>query len=250
MQRRPPNSLNCLASDAIALVVVVALLASLTGCAGKQYGHLLANNDKDLVGSHAAGAATWNLLVDETVAKLLSDCPPHIQPVAFNGQIDVHISNPVVGQPLAGGSANVCFVGIENKSAEDLGDFKDQLYEQIDSQINQNGNFRVISRRMVQAALKETRLRPDALFLPDNRQMFASVLGRAGTPVDYLLFATITSGTTDRNKTSQRDYTLTMEMVNLHTGDFLKESAKIRKGYSKTRAGKWLNYGVFDQADG
>lgn len=237
-------------SHAISVVAMVAFLASLTGCAGKQYGHLLASNDKDLVGSHAAGAATWNPLVDETVAKLLSNCPPHIQPVAFNGQIDVRIDNAVLDQPLAGGSANVCFVGIENKSAEDLGDFKDQLYEQIDAQINQNGNFRVISRRMVQVALKETRLRPDALFLPNNREIFASTLGRAGTPVDYLLFATITSGTTDRNKTSQRDYTLTMEMVNLHTGDFLKESAKIRKGYSKTRAGKWWNYGVFDQADG
>ncbi len=39
-------------------------------------------------------------------------------------------------------------------------------------------------------------------------------------------------------------------MVNVHTGDFLKESAEIRKGYSKSRAGKWWNYGVFDQADG
>lgn len=234
----------------IATVAFVALLASLSGCAGKQYGHLLANDDKDLVGSHAAGAATWNPLVDESVAKLLSGCPPHIQPVAFNGQIDVRIDNHVVDSPLAGGPANVCFVGIENKSAEEIGDFKDQLYERIDTQINQNGNFRVISRRMVQAALRETRLRPDALFLPDNRHVFASVLGRGGTPVDYLLFATITSGTTDRNKSSQRDYTLTMEMVNLHTGDFLKESANIRKGYSKTRAGKWWNYGVFDQADG
>ena len=39
-------------------------------------------------------------------------------------------------------------------------------------------------------------------------------------------------------------------MVNLHTGDFLKESAKIRKGYSKTRIGKWWNYGRPDQTDG
>ena len=43
---------------------------------------------------------------------------------------------------------------------------------------------------------------------------------------------------------------LTLEMVNVHTGEFLKESAKIRKGYSKSRVGKWWNYGVFDQADG
>lgn len=220
------------------------------GCAGRQYGHLLASDDKDLVGSHAAGAATWNPLVDESVAKLLSRCPPDVQPVAFESQGELSLDPTVVNSALAGGPATVCFVGIENKSAEEIGDFKDQLFERIDSQINSNSEFRGISRRMVQTALRETRLRPDSLFLPDNRQLFASVLGRQGTPVDFLLFATITSGTTDRNKTSQRDYVLTLEMVNLHSGDFMKESASIRKGYSKSRAGKWWNYGLFDQADG
>ncbi|KAA5545379.1 penicillin-binding protein activator LpoB [Roseiconus nitratireducens] len=231
--------------------LVVLTLCLTAGCAGRQYGHLLADNDKDLVGSHAAGAATWNPLVDESVAKLLSRCPPAIQPVGFQMNHEVvSIDPPSDGAHLAGGPATVCFVGIENKSAEEIGDFKDQLFERIDSQINEHGEFRGISHRMVQTALRETRLRPDSLFLPENRQVFASVLGRQGTPVDYLLFATITSGTTDRNKSSQRDYVLTLEMVNLHTGDFLKESAKIRKGYSKSRAGKWWNYGPFDQADG
>jgi hypothetical protein len=158
--------------------------------------------------------------------------------------------DPVVGSALASGPATVCFVGIENKSAEELLDFKDQLVERIDTQINASDSFRSISRRMIDAALVETRLRPDALFLPQNRELFAATLGRQGTPVDYLLYATITSGTTDRNKSSQRDYLLTLEIVNLHTGDFIKESAKIRKGYSKTRFGKWWNYGRMDQADG
>ncbi|MCO8122161.1 penicillin-binding protein activator LpoB [Stieleria sp. TO1_6] len=236
-------------------LLVAAILTSLVGCAGRQYSHLLAGDDKDMVGSHAAGAATWNPLVEESVAKLLSRCPPNIQPVAFESQGEMPLNEAFVGSAgvestLAGGPANVCFVGIENKSAEEIGDFKDQLFEQIDTQINTNAQFRCISRRLVQAALRETRMRPDELFLPDNRQSFAAVLGKAGTPVDYLLFATITSGTTDRNKSSQRDYVLTMEMVNVHSGDFLKESAKIRKGYSKSRAGKWWNYGPFDQADG
>ena len=219
------------------------------GCAGHQYGHLLTNQDKDMVGSHAAGAATWNPLVDEAVAKLLSRCPPPVQPVGFESTGEIPL-DPAVGAALTPGPANVCFIGIENKSAEEMLDFKDQLYERIDSQINSVGEFRGISRRMVEAALRETRQRPDSLFLPANRQNFAAALGRQGTPVDYLLYATITSGTTDRNKSSQRDYVLTMEMINVHTGDYMKESAKIRKGYSKSRAGKWWNYGFFDQADG
>lgn len=231
-------------------ITMVALGSlALLGCAHHQYGHILASDDKDLVGSHAAGAATWNPLVDEAVAKLLSRCPPPVRPVTFESTAD-GFDPATVGSALSTGPSSVCFIGIENKSAEELGDFKDQLYERIDSQINSQEAFRGLSRRMVDAALLETRLRPDALFLPHHRELFAAALGRRGTPVDYLLFATVTTGTTDRNKSSQRDYELTLEMVNLHSGDFMKESAKIRKGYSKTRAGKWWNFGWFDQADG
>lgn len=231
------------------MIACVAFSTSLLGCA-HQYGHILAKDDKDLVGSHAAGAATWNPLVDEAVAKLLGRCPPAIQAVAFEG-VDYTIEpGSPIGSALATGPATVCFVGVENKSAEELGDFKDQIYQRIDMRVNSTEAFRGISRRMVDAALIETRLRPDSLFLPNNRALFAAALGRQGTPVDYLLYATITSGTTDRNKSSQRDYLLTLELVNLNTGEALKESAEIRKGYSKTRAGKWWNYGWFDQADG
>ena len=66
---------------------------------------------------------------------------------------------------------------------------------------------------------------------------------RQGTPVDYLLYATITSGTTDLQQTSQRNYLCT-ELVNLENGDALKESAEIRKGYSKNAAangGIWID---------
>tara|TARA_R110002049_G_scaffold285698_2_gene466818 strand:+ start:27929 stop:28765 length:837 start_codon:yes stop_codon:yes gene_type:complete len=235
-----------------------AVMSASAGCASHQYGHLLASDDQDMVGSHAAGAATWNPLVDEAVAKLLGRCPPPVQSVAFEshpGSLGASLAHTdggphAIGSSLVTGPATVCFIGIENKSAEELLDFKDQLYERIDSQINSAETFRGVSRRMVDAALIETRLRPDSLYLPQNRQQFAAVLGRQGSPVDYLLYAVVTSGTTDRNKSSQRDYVLTMEMVNLHTGESMKESAKIRKGYSKTRAGKWWNFGFFDQADG
>ena len=230
------------------LAALGAMTLSQLGC-NRQYGHLLTHDNKDLVGSHAAGAGTWNPLVDQAVAQLLSRCPPAVQPASFELAGNVPM-DPVVGQTLASGPANVCFIGIENKSAEELFDFKDQLYERIDSQINSAETFRSVSRRMIDVALRETGLRPDSLFLPQNRDAFAGVLGKHGTPVDYLLYATITSGTTDRNKSSQRDYLLTLEMVNLHSGDYMKESAKIRKGYSKTRVGKWWNYGLFDQADG
>jgi hypothetical protein len=146
------------------------------------------------------------------------------------------------GLPLP---SRVCFIGVENKSAEELGDFKDQIYELIDTQINRADSFEAISRRMVDAALHETRLRPDALLVPDNMRMFTAVLQRDGQPVDYLLYATLTSGTTDRNSSSQRDYLLTLELIDTRSGAYTKEQAEIRKGYHRSPLGKLATYNPF-----
>lgn len=235
-------------------LMLAAATSAASGCAGRQYGHLLTSQDVDMVGSHQAGAAVWNPLVDEAVAKLLGRCetglvrPAGFTPPLAAGELPPG-AIPTDGQMHAG-PASICFIGLENKSAEEMIDFKEQLYERIDSQVNSATNVRMVSRRMVDAALRETRMRPDSLFMPGNRELFAAALGRQGSPIDFLLYGKITSGTTERNDSSQRDYLLTLEMVNIHTGDVIKESATIRKGYHKSRAGKWWNYGPFQQADG
>ncbi len=207
----------------------IVSIAGLVGCRGYQYGHVIKPEAGNMVGSHEAGAEVFDPLVEEAVAKLLArqqiatdDCP-----LGPNGL------------PM---KKSVCFVGIENKSAEDIGDFKDKLYNQIDSQILESNSFQSISKRMVDAALHETRMRPDALMLPDNYRLFTAVLQRGGAPVDYLLYATLTSGTTKRNSSTQRDYELTLELTNVHTGQNDKLSSEVRKGYHKTAAGKFWNY--------
>jgi len=43
----------------------------------------------------------------------------------------------------------------------------------------------------------------------------------------------LTSGTTQGVDLKQRDYLLTMELINVETGDLDKESARIRKEYQK-----------------
>ena len=207
----------------------IVTFVGLVGCRGYQYGHVIKPEAANMVGSHAAGAEVFDPLVEEAVAKLLArqqiatdDCP-----LGPNGL------------PM---KKSVCFVGIENKSAEEIGDFKDKLYNQIDSQILESNSFQAISKRMVDAALHETRMRPDALMLPDNMRLFTSILQRDGAPVDYLLYATLTSGTTKRNSSTQRDYELTLELTNVHTGQYDKLSSEVRKGYHKTAAGKFWNY--------
>jgi hypothetical protein len=210
----------------------IGLAALMVGCRGFQYGHLVRPEKQDLVGSHAAGSAVYKPLVEEAVAKLLGAC--EVTPTAMTFGPD--------GLPQPG---RVCFVGVENCSAEELGDFKEHIYELIDGKISQTPAFEPLSRRVVEVGLRQTRLRPDELVVPDNMQLFTDVLRRDGQPLDYLLFAKLTSGTTQRNKSSQRDYLLTLEMINTHTGSSTKQQAEIRKGYHKSPVGRFSAYNIF-----
>ncbi len=213
----------------ITRVSAIIAIPFASGCRGYQYGHVIKKDAANMVGSHKAGAEVFDPLVDEAVAKLLGR------------QSEVGPDCPVGpdGNPL---KKSIFFVGIENKSVEEIGDFKDQLYEQIDAKILESQAFAPLSRRVVDAALYETRLRPDSLFVPSNLQLFTAVLQREGSPIDYLLYARLTSGTTERNTSKQRDYLLTLELTNLHTGVYDKQSAEVRKGYHKSAIGSLWNY--------
>lgn len=221
--------------DRRSFVLSVAGLAAtsiLSGCKGRQVAHVLDDHDQDMVGSHTAGAETWKPLIDESVGKLLGRQMHQIQTVSHQG-------DPGAVSCVK----HVCFLGVENKSIEEVGDFKEQIYEQIDAMVNSSETFRMISRRFVEAGLREAHVAPSDLFVPANQRMFAAVMEQMQQPFDYLLFAKITSGTTSSNKNDyQRDYLLTLEMVNLYDGSYDKESATIRKGYHKSALGKLKHY--------
>ena len=206
--------------------LILAGLSLQCGCRNHQYAHVLRGNQEDLVGSHEAGAETFNSLVDDSVAKLLARQHPA-------GAVD---------EMGASAGKRICFVGVENVSSEDIGDFKDQLHEQVDTAITSSGQFQTISTRFVENGLKRMRLMPDDLMVPANRRQFANLMEQDGQPFDYLLFARLTSGTTTNNKSYQRDYLLTLELVDLQSGQYDKESAKVRKGYHESRLGKWTKY--------
>ena len=213
------------------LVACPGLLA--VGCRGRQVAHVLRGDQSDMVGSHEAGAETWKPLVAEATCKLLASQQEEIQQVAHQG-----------GLPPADVRKRICFVGVENKSQEELGDYREQLYEQIDTIINESKTFGVVNRKYVEAGLRTSGIRPDDLFVPNNRRKFVTAMEQIEQPFDYLLFAKVTSGTTDNNGDYQRDYLLTLELVNVATGDFAKESAELRKGYHKSKLSKLRNYGV------
>jgi hypothetical protein len=174
-----------------------------------------------MVGNTAAGAETFKPLIDDALGKILTRQSAGLQPAS------------VPAPPP--GKKSICFVGVENKSSEDLGDFRNQIVEIIDTKINTSQAFVQVSRRYVEAGLSSQRLRPDELFVPENQRKFLAVMESQGTPFDYLLFATVTSGTTSSAGGTQKDYLLTLELIDIRTGLSDKEtSAPIRKAYRRT----------------
>src|SRR5437763_11930515 len=214
-----------------------AVAAATLGCRGTQYARVIKPGDKEMIGSHQAGQETFRPLVDEAVTKLVArhPAPPFMQ--ASLGP-----------EPLPPPKMRVCFVCVENKTAEEIGDFKEQIYECIDSRLLECGTCAPISRRYVEAGLRELRLRPDQLFVPDNMRMFAGLMAQQGQPFDYLLFAKLTSGTTRENRDYQRDYELTLELVDIRSGEQDTQTAALSKGYHHSRlsrasaSGSWFGW--------
>ncbi len=77
-----------------------ALLLAMAGCRGYQHAHVLEQDDRDLVGSHAAGAETWKPLIEESVCKLLARSANTVHQASHTA-VDG-------GQP----TRTVCFVGV------------------------------------------------------------------------------------------------------------------------------------------
>ena len=206
-----------------------ALLGSgmLAGCRGTQFAAVRTPDKPDMVGSHKAGAETFKPLVEQAVGELLARHSTQVVPASAT--------------TLPAPCKRICFVAVENKSAEEIGDFKDQIYQIIDLHIVQSQVFQPVNKRFVDAGLAQTRLRPDQLFIPENMRSFVMSLEQQGQPFDHLLYATITSGTTRENQNYQRDYLLTLEMIDVRTGQYDKQAATLSKGYYQTRVGKWMS---------
>ncbi len=194
------------------------------GCRSKQTAEVLKPGDPGMVGSNSAGGETYKPLVEAAVANLLARHSGSVQQASLNQQ----------GPP----PLRICFVAVENKSVEEMRDFKEQIYQQIDTRIVQSQVFQCVSRRFVDQGLQQTGLRPDNLFIPENMRTFSVAMEQMGQPFEYLMYATLTSGTTQSNKDYQRDYLLTLEMVNVRTGQYDKESAQLSKGYNVSAGAK------------
>jgi hypothetical protein len=187
--------------------------------------------EESMVGSNKAGSEVYNPIVYATVDKLIGR-------VAANNSVRLTGYNP--NMPYS--KLNVYFAGIENRSTEELGDFRDHLRNSINEKITKSDQFAIVSDHAVNAILHNISLRPDDLFAEHNMQNFISAMGKNGTPVDYILFSEITSGTTEANKDMQREYKLTLRLIDTKTWQEIVESSNIRKEYNNSAKGKFFNW--------
>jgi hypothetical protein len=204
-----------------------AVVVSQVGCRGVK-AHVMNPWEKQSVGSDKAGGEIYNPIVAAATSKLLARSCEF--PVSNMPQLNANGFPP---------KRRVCFVGIENLSAEELGDFKDHISATINQQIVESDQFDVVHNKALAAGLGAIGARPDDLFIPATRRQFTQVMEQEGNPIDYLLFAKITTGTTKDNKDMQREYKLTMELVDAKSSQAtITESCTMRKEYNKSVAGK------------
>jgi hypothetical protein len=188
------------------------LLASLAfGCNGSPKGRVKSGDEGDTVGARTAGAETYNALIEEATRKLL-----RAEEARFP----------------EGAVRKIAFVGIENRGAEELGDIRDSTNQIIETVIFQAKRYDMIGQRYVDHGLQVNSMRAEDLFLHDGREKFVSVLRAEGQDPDYLLWAVYTTLSTEGDKERQRDYLLTLELIDAKSGRLMqKETARVRKAY-------------------
>ena len=192
----------------LALVLTVAFGAA--GGGGKS-GRSVAADEPERVGSRRSGAAVWRANMAKAMEQLLAQYG---------------------NEERAQGKRRVAFVGVENKTRDEIRDIRDALNQAAITEISESKAFTLISQRFVEAALREIGRPPADLFLAQPREDFKSVLGKQGMTPDFLLFANLTSMTTSAEDIKQVYYQMSLEMVDANTGEVdASKTAEIRKEY-------------------
>jgi len=217
---------------AFALGLAFSVLSSAFGCA-TQKGKVVDPNETSRVGSHRAGSEIYDPAAEAAVCGLLDQ--------VANTPITLEDSGKTVAQlaeeyPVR----HICFLDVENAGGEEMGDIRESLAETIRTMISKSEQFDMIDSRLVTAGLRETGLRIDDLLIPDKLDRFVAALGKMDAPFDYILFAKVTTATTRDNKDSEVKYSLTLDLVNVHTSKSIRETVDLKKHYNRSAKAKFM----------
>lgn len=200
----------------LAATATLAFAAASCGSTGR----VRSEGEGQLVGDKRAGTLTYDQLVKDSTTKL----------VAQAGM-----------QARSQGPYRVAFFGLDTKGAEELRDQLPAIYEQIEEILVNSGPFVVQSRKAVDRARQEAGLRDfDDLYIQKNRDAFLGIMGRDSKAPDILVYGTTTTQTTKSEggwftrDTTERRYSLSLEMIDAATGTILsKVSGKQEIEYKK-----------------
>jgi hypothetical protein len=191
--------------------VLLLGLACLAACESGRRGRIMSESDQDYVDISGAAGAEFDRLIEGSVQRLLR------LPIAADRNLE---------------KAKVVALAVQNDSGQELGDWQESIYQLIDTSINRSERFENISRRFVAEALKENGLRQEQLFIPRHQRAFLATLEQRSLPVDFLLFPTLTRGTTNAGEgITQRSYELSLELVDVKSGKSDKVIERLRKEF-------------------
>jgi hypothetical protein len=197
---------------AVAALSLAALAAGGTGCTGPT-ARVKGDDEGTLVDVRRGGTETYKDLIRKGVNEILDE----------------------QGARLAGAAekVSVAYVGVENKSSEELGEFRAAIDQEVGTALVNSRMFVNVSNRLVEAAKREANIRDAAdLVVSRHREAFMGVLNRDGLTPQYFLFGTVTSMTSRGSREKERTYQLTFEMMDSSSGQTVtQKTVEVRKAY-------------------
>lgn len=119
-------------------------------------------------------------------------------------------------------------VGILYEGKAEIGDFKEEIFEQVEAEARTFAHFQLISRRVADAAMADSRLRLKDLFVAENTRSLFPVMTKFGQSMDFLLLLRLEEVDVSRGE-SEGNFRLTLRLVD-KTGQAFTEQIDVSKG--------------------
>jgi hypothetical protein len=195
---------------------IVALAASFlaAGCAGPS-ARVKSGDEGDLVDVRRGCTETYKELIRKGVLEILT---------AHRSKLGGAAEKPVVA-----------FVGVDNKSSEELGEFRAAMDNEIETALVESDLYSMVSMEAVKAAKSEANIgNISQLTVGRTREAFMAVLNKDGHPPQYILFGQVTTMTSSGNEARERTYQLKLQMMDSSSGIIQSQKmVEMRKEYTK-----------------
>lgn len=196
------------------MLVALAAAFAVAGCAGPS-ARVKSGDEGDLVDVKKGGTETYKELIRKGVSELLA---------AHRKNLGNAAERPMVA-----------FVGVENKSSEELGEFRPAINNEIETALVGSELYAMISMNAIDAAKRQSNLHNISdLTTGDPRKAFLSVLNKDGQAPQYILFGEVTSMTSRGNSAKERTYQLKLQMMDSSNGVIqTQKMVEMRKEYTE-----------------